>query len=143
MEELGDDGRSVRQGDGFVPCGVRDEVIRIKGADDVIERVVITPRGPIVAEGPDGEALSLRAIWLDTRPVRGMLTIHKSRSFEEFRSACADWPLSSLNMVYADTSGSIGWQIMGDCPCTQERVGHCPKSGMGARRRLGEGPCPA
>ena len=129
LEELGDDGRSVRQGDGFVPCGVRDEVIRVKGADDVIERVVITPRGPIVAEGPDGEALSLRAIWLDTRPVRGMLTMHKSRSFEEFRSACADWPLSSLNMVYADASGSIGWQIMGTVPVRKSGWGTVPSPG--------------
>ena len=129
LEELGDDGRSVRQGDGFVPCGVRDEVIRVKGADDVIERVVITPRGPIVAEGPDSEALSLRAIWLDTPPVRGMLTMHKSRSFEEFRAACADWPLSSLNMVYADASGSIGWQIMGTVPVRKSGWGTVPSPG--------------
>ena len=129
LEELGDDGRTVRQGDGFVPCEVRDEVIRVKGADDVIERVVITPRGPIVAEGPDGEAMSLRAIWLDTRPVRGMLTMHKSRSFEEFRSACADWPLSSLNMVYADASGSIGWQIMGTVPVRKSGWGTVPSPG--------------
>ena len=129
LEELGDDGRTVRQGDGFVPCEVRDEVIRVKGADDVIERVVITPRGPIVAEGPDGEAMSLRAIWLDTRPVRGMLTMHKSRSFEEFRSACAEWPLSSLNMVYADASGSIGWQIMGTVPVRKSGWGTVPSPG--------------
>ena len=129
IEELGDDGRSVRQGDGFVPCQVRDEVIRVKGAPDVNERVVITPRGPIVAEGPGGEALSLRAIWLGIQPVRGMLTVHKSRTFEEFRAACADWPLSSLNMVYADTSGSIGWQIMGTVPVRKSGWGTIPSPG--------------
>ena len=129
IEELGDDGRSVRHGDGFVPCQVRDEVIRVKGAPDVVERVVVTPRGPIVAEGPDGEALSLRAIWLDIQPVRGMLTVHKSRTFEEFRAACADWPLSSLNMVYADASGGIGWQIMGTVPVRKRGWGTIPMPG--------------
>ena len=129
IEELGDDGRSVRQGGGFVPCEVRDEVIRVKGAPDVIERVIVTPRGPIVAEGPDREALSLRAIWLGVQPVRGMLTVHKSRSFEEFRNACADWPLSSLSMVYADTSSSIGWQIMGTTPVRKSGWGTIPRPG--------------
>ena len=129
FEELGDDGRSVRQGDGFVPCEVRDEVISVRGAPDVVERVVVTPRGPLVAEGPGGEALSLRAIWLDALPVRGMLTVHKSRSFEEFRSACGDWPLSSLNMVYADASGRIGWQIMGTAPIRKSGWGTIPMPG--------------
>ncbi len=129
IEELGDDGRSVRQGDGFVPCEVRDEVIRVRGADDVIERVVVTPRGPVVAEGPDGEALSLRAIWLDALPIRGMLTVHRARSFEEFRTACAHWPFSSLNMVYADTAGRIGWQIMGIAPVRKRGWGTIPMPG--------------
>ena len=129
IEQLGDNGRSVREGDGFTQCEVRDEVIKVKGRDDVTERVVVTPRGPIVAEGPGGEALSLRAIWLDTLPVRGMLAIHKSRSFEEFRTNCGDWPLSSLNMVYADASGDIGWQIMGTVPVRKRGWGAMPMPG--------------
>ncbi len=142
IEELGDDGRSVRQGDGFVQCQVRDEVIRVKGAADVVERVVVTPRGPIVAEGPDGEALSLRAVWLGIQPIRGMLTVHKSRSFEEFRAACADWPLSSLNMVYADESGSIGWQIMGTVPVRKRGWGTIPMPGWEADSGWEDDPVP-
>ena len=45
LEEVGPDGRSVRQGDGFVPCEVREEVIRVKGKPDVVEQVMVTPRG--------------------------------------------------------------------------------------------------
>ncbi len=142
IEELGGDGRSVRDGDGFAPCEVRDEVIRVKGHDDVIERVVVTPRGPIVAEGPGGEALSLRAIWLDTLPVRGMLSIHKSRSFEEFRTNCGDWPLSSLNMVYADASGDIGWQIMGTVPVRKKGWGTIPAPGWDAEAGWEDEPAP-
>src|SRR5262249_6804669 len=40
-EQIGPDGRSVRQGDSFVPCEVRDEVIHVKGKPDVVEHVLI------------------------------------------------------------------------------------------------------
>ena len=129
IEQLGPDGTSVRSGSEYVPCRVRRERIRIKGHDDVYERVLETPRGPIVARGPGDEALSLRAIWLDPLPVRGMLRIHKSRSFEQFRAACADWPLSSLSMVYADTQGRIGWQMMGTVPVRRSGWGTLPQPG--------------
>src|SRR5262249_18018307 len=42
VEEVGPDGVSVRQGDGFVPCEVRDEVIRVKGGEAATERVLVT-----------------------------------------------------------------------------------------------------
>ena len=143
LEELGDDGRSVRQGDGFVPCEVRDEVIRVKGADDVIERVVITPRGPIVAEGPgqrgsvaQGDLAGYTACQGNAHDaqvplVRGVPV--------RLRGLAPVVPEHGLRRCVRQHRLADH----GDCPCTQERVGHCPKSGMGARRRLGEGPCPA
>ena len=140
IEQLSPDGRSVRQGDGFVACGERRETIRVKGAPDVIERVLETPRGPIVAQGPGGEALSLRAIWLDPLPVRGILELHKARSFEQFRAACADWPLSTLSMVYADCDGRIGWQMMGTLPLRRSGFGTVPQPGW--KRDAGWGPEP-
>lgn len=129
IEQLSADGKTVRDGDGFVACRVRRETIGVKGAPDVVERVLESPRGPIVARGPGGEALALRAVWLDPRPVRGMLEIHKARTFEQFRSACADWPLSSLSMVYADRGGSIGWQMMGTVPVRRRGFGTVPQPG--------------
>jgi penicillin amidase len=129
IEQLSADGKKVRQGDGFVACGERRETIRVKGAPDVTERVLVTPRGPIVARGPGGEALSLRAIWLDPLPVRGILELHNVRTFEQFRAACADWPLSSLSMVYADAGGRIGWQMMGTVPVRRNGFGTVPQPG--------------
>jgi penicillin amidase len=130
LEELGPDGRSVRQGDGFVECEVRDEVIHVKGGDDVTERVVITPRGPLVGSlVGDGVAMSLRATWLDPRPVEGLLTVHLVKSFEDLRQACRQWPAYSLNVVYADTSGTIGWQLIGDAPQRRGGSGTMPRPG--------------
>ena len=129
IEQLSPDGCRVREGDRFVPCRERSERIRVKGAPDEIERVLETPRGPIVARGPGGEALSLRAIWLDPLPVRGMLDIHRAETFDQFRGACADWPLSSLSMVYADRKGRIGWQMMGSVPVRRRGFGTLPQPG--------------
>jgi penicillin amidase len=123
-EQIGPDGASVREGDRFVPCEVRDEVIHVRNGPPVTERVLITPRGPIVSPAlTDGtEALSLRAVWLDPLPVDGLLRLHQVRSFADFHQAARDWPATSQNVVYADSGGTIGWQIFGLAP--RRRKGH-------------------
>src|SRR5262249_2415244 len=66
LEEVGPDGGSVRTGDQFTPCEVREEVIHVRGARPVTERVLVTPRGPIVSPVlGEQQALSMRAAWLD------------------------------------------------------------------------------
>jgi penicillin amidase len=66
VERLGPDGASVLDGDRYVRCEVRTETIRVKGKPDVVERVLVTPRGPIVgpALGEGRDALSMRATWM-------------------------------------------------------------------------------
>src|SRR5262249_17202136 len=50
LEELRREGEAwqYRQGDRWLPCGVRQEVIRVRGAEPVTEEVLSTPRGPII-----------------------------------------------------------------------------------------------
>ncbi|MDY3561158.1 penicillin acylase family protein [Gemmata sp. JC673] len=123
IETLSSDGRSVRQPDGtFVPCEVVREVVRVRGAADVVEEVLVTPRGPLLTTVlPDTKlAVSLSAVWLRPRPVEGFLTSPTARSFEEFRKPFAHWPALPLNVLYADANGTIGWQLVGEVP---ERAG--------------------
>jgi penicillin amidase len=131
IEEIGSDGKSVRVGDAFVPCECRKEVILVKGGDPVEEDVLITPRGPIIGPALDGEvgAISLRATWLDIRPLRGLSEVHRARSYDEFRRGFEQWPALSLNMVYADTSGTVGWQLVGEVPRRKKGWGTIPLSG--------------
>jgi penicillin amidase len=131
LEEIGPDGRSVRQGDQFIPCTVRDEIIAVKGASAVTESVLITPRGPIVSPALRGAtvALSLRAVWLDPRPLDGLLRLHRVRSFADFHKAAEHWPASSQNMVYADQTGTIGWQMFGQAPRRRHGWGLVPAPG--------------
>jgi penicillin amidase len=131
IEEIGPDGASVRQGDRFVRCDVREEVIAVKGAAPVTERVLVTPRGPLVEPALPGApaALSLRATWLDPLPIAGLWRAQGARSFAEFRRHLADWPLTTQNAVYADTSGTIGWQLFGRAPVRRKGHGAVPLPG--------------
>jgi penicillin amidase len=131
LEEIGPDGTSVRQGDGFAPCRIEEEVIPIKGRQPVVERILITPRGPIISPAlvETKQALSLRATWLDPLPMTGFFRINQVKSFAEFRQAFAHWPIASQNVVYADVSGTIGWQLVGRSPIRKKGHGTIPLPG--------------
>jgi len=131
IEEMGPDGRSVREGDRFVPCEVRQEVIKAKGQEPFEEEILVTPRGPIISPALEGEvgAISLRATWLDPKLPKRLMQMHRSRTFEEFRRCFEEWPASSQNMVYADTSGTIGWQLAGEVPRRRKGWGTVPLAG--------------
>lgn len=126
LETLGPGGTSVRQSDGsFAPCERRTETIRVKGGPDVVEDVLVTPRGPVVSplfDEPGAEVLSIRAVWLDPLPVWGFLGALRTTTFDDFRRCFADWPVLPLNVLYADTTGTVGWQLVGQLP--RRKGGH-------------------
>ena len=131
LERIGPDGQSVLQDGEYVPCQVRREVIRVRGADPVEEEVVVSPRGPIISPALDGElgALSLRAVWLDPLPVQGFLGNLEARTIDEFRAPFADWPILPLGLVYADIQGNIGYQLVGQAPRRRRGYGIVPSAG--------------
>ncbi len=131
VEEIGPDGRSVRSAERFEPCDVRTERIAVKGGDDVVEEVLVTPRGPVIGPAMDGEvgAISLRAVWLEPRPIRGFLRAHEATDFASFRALFEHWPALPLNMVYAGADGTIGWQLVGECPVRRKGWGTIPLAG--------------
>lgn len=130
-EEVGPDGRSVREGDQFVPCEVAEEVINVKRSTPVVEKVLLTPRGPIVSPALHaGEgALSMRATWLDPLPLQGLMSIYRAKSFEQLRQLAVDWPATVQNIVYADATGTIGWQMVGRAPKRKKGFGFIPQAG--------------
>jgi penicillin amidase len=134
LEEIGEDGRSVREGNRFVPCEVRQETIQVKGAPPVVEEVLVTQRGPIISPALDGdlEAISMHATWMDPRPIRGIHAFHRVQSFGQFRHALSQPIGASLNMVYADTSDTIGWQLVGNVPQRQGTWSTVPLPGWDA-----------
>lgn len=66
--------------------------------------------------------LSICGMAMDTGPLEGFLTAHRARSLDEFRESFAHWPGMSLSLVWADTSGTTGWQLVGELPV--RGIGH-------------------
>lgn len=135
LETLGPNGTTVREADGqFHARPIVDEVIHVKGADNVIERVLVTPRGPIISPIVPGltEAVSMRAIWMDPLPLRGFMGVMRAKSFSEFRKPFEHWPALPLNVVYADESGNIGYQLIGNVPVRSLGNGTVPLPGDAA-----------
>ncbi len=133
LEELSPDGTSIRDGEHFVPCEVRREIIRVKGEEPVTEEIIHTPRGPIISPAMEGvtQAISMQAIWTATEPleIRGPISFQHVHTFEEFRQQLAKWSLASLNMIYADSGDSIGWQLAGPVPQRNNTNGLMPLQG--------------
>ena len=131
LEQIGKDGVSAREGSRFIPCEVIDETINVKGRPAHHERVLITPRGPIVghSEEDDSLAFSIKATWLQALPVEGLLEAHKATTCEEFRHSFTKWPHISLNLTYADTHGDIGFQLAGQVPRRIAGFGTMPMPG--------------
>lgn len=145
FERLSPDRTQVRAGDGWEPLEQVTEVIGVKGADDVIERILVTPRGPVVSDSFDVDvdldgtaaksdtsvaALSLAFIGLATDgDVEGYLRAPEARSFEQLRRLFEHWPGMSLNVVYGDVDGHLGWQLVGELPVRRSGRGLVPLPG--------------
>ena len=131
LEQIGEDGVSVREGSRFVPCEVIDETINIKDGPAHHERILVTPRGPIVGQSAsnDSLAISIKATWLQALPVEGLLETHTATTCEEFRQLFTKWPHISLNLAHADTQGDIGLQLAGQVPRRRAGFGTIPMPG--------------
>lgn len=136
LEQIGDDGRSVREGDRFVPCASRREVIAVKGRPPIELDVLVGPRGPIVGDVFDGAqphaaraALALRATWLDPRPYTGLLRAHEVRSPRDFHELFREGSTSSVGAVYADRDGHVAFRIGAEVPVRRRGAGTMPRPG--------------
>jgi len=131
LTDVGEDRTSVRVGDAYVPCDVLSETIEVKGGDDVVEQILVTPHGPIIGPALDdtNASIAMRAVWLDTTPVVGILTAHTARSVANIKAAYKHWPGLPLNVVSADEAGDIAWQLVGETPVRTQGYGTIPMPG--------------
>ncbi len=118
LERLDASGTAALTAGEFQPCDVFDEEIEVRHSQSRRERVVATPRGPVVSAVLDsgGTAVSMRGVWMEPRPVNGFLQLARARSGADLRRAFAAWPFLSLNVVHASLDGDIGWELVGELP---------------------------
>jgi penicillin amidase len=84
----------------------------------------------------------MQATWMQNWPIGSVLRMYRAHTWEQFRQALAQWPLVSLNMVYADTQGTIGWQLVGDIPQRGLGRGALPLPGWDPANHWGGAPVP-
>lgn len=123
-----------RYGDGWETMRVERDTIRVLGEDDVVVDLKFTRHGPVLYEDTARDvAYALRAAWLDVgaAPYLASLRMDQATTWEEFREACSFSRLPGENMVWADTSGRIGWQAVGVAPLRPNWNGLVPVPGDG------------
>lgn len=130
VEHVGRDGRSVREQNAWRACEIREETIAVKGRAAVTERVLVTPRGPIVSPAIGGSdvALSMRGTWMAPRRIGGY-SVYEVKNVDEACALYASYPALSENRIFADTSGRIAWHLVGDVPVRKKGVGMLPAPG--------------
>jgi len=152
-------GDRVRRGEGYEPLTVRTEEIRVRGEDQPRPlRIRSSRHGPLLSDvsvqlqqlgvrtgqasaassdrpsTPATYAVSLA--WAGARPGRTMdalLRLDRAADFRQFRSALSLLSAPSQNLLYADTSGNIGYQLPGSIPVRGRGSGEQPAPGWDAR----------
>lgn len=104
----------------FEPATFYRESIVVKGRPDpVVVDVAVTRHGPIITPLLKGQRAPLALRWsaLDaTRTFDALRGINRARSFDEFRTAAADFTGAALSACYADTAGHVAYLLIGRLP---------------------------
>ncbi len=125
--------------DGARPFGVREETIRVAWGDPVGLRVRETRHGPVIDDfirrgenlTPQGHVLALQATALDgaDTSAEGFARIGTAKNWEEFLDATRRIVTPMQNMVYADTTGNIGFISPARVPIRRKGDGSMPVPG--------------
>jgi penicillin G amidase len=139
-------GDTVREGDSHVPLQVTTEEIRVRGQDQPRTiRIRSSRHGPLLSDvdhllkevaasrsDPNSDAYAVALSWTALKPGHSMdalVAIGQAQNFEDFRAAAALLSAPSQNLLYADTSGNIGYQLAGAIPLRGQGNGTRPSLG--------------
>lgn len=117
-----------RTPDGWAPFQVREEIIEIKGEPALRWPVRETRHGPVISDvsanaaaavgKPDRQVLALQwvALMPDDKTFKAALGFNHAENWSQFMDAARDFGAPQQNIVYADTSGNIGYIAPGRVP---------------------------
>ncbi len=110
------------------------ESIAVKGGAARSVELLFTRHGPVIHVDAAGRrAYAVRSVWQEpgTSPYFAATESMRARDLGAFRKALAHWGTPSLNMVYADTKGHVGWLTSGRAPKRPNWDGLLPVPGDG------------
>ncbi len=132
LETHPDDPNLFRWQDGWERMEVVHETIAVRGHPDQTVEMKFTRHGPVVCEKP-GLAFAVRSVWFTPggSAYFASLSYLDARSPQQFEQALAHWASPSVNQVYADRDGNIGWYVAGFSPVRPNWDGLLPVPGDG------------
>ncbi|GAB3022515.1 penicillin acylase family protein [Spirosoma pulveris] len=110
------------------------ETIPVKGGKPVTATLKYTLHGPVVFEDVQHhKAYAVRSGGLEigSAPYLASLRMNQARNWTEFRKACLYSRVPGENMIWADKTGTIGWQSVGLAPIRKNFTGLVPVPGDG------------
>ncbi|MGZ6037524.1 MAG: penicillin acylase family protein [Phenylobacterium sp.] len=125
-------GDAYRYKSGFEPMKVVHETIEVKGEAPREVTLKFTRHGPVIDEVP-GHAFAMRTVWNlpGASGYFGSSRIWRAKSWGDFKGGQEAWGTPPLNLVFADTSGDIGWSAAGLTPIRPNWDGLLPVPGDG------------
>jgi penicillin amidase len=113
---------------------VLHEEIKVKGQAPVSADLALTRHGPVLyIEREKNRAFAVRGAWLEpgTAPYYGSVRYMRAKNFNQYKEAIEYWGAPTLNHVYADVKGNIGWVPGGLAPIRPTWDGLLPVPGDG------------
>jgi penicillin G amidase len=110
------------------------DTIAVKGEAPAAVELKYTRHGPVLFEDKEHhKAYALRAAWMEigAAPYLASLRMDQARNWEEFRTACGYSRIPAENMVWADLTGTIGYQAVAITPLRHNFSGLVPVPGDG------------
>lgn len=110
------------------------EEVPVKGETPRKVDLKFTRHGPVIyVDEKNNRAFALRSIWFapGSSPYFASMGFMKAQNWGNFRKAAEGWGAPSLNLVYADTKGNIGWNASGFAPVRRNWDGLSPVPGDG------------
>ena len=121
--------------DSWEPFRIVREQILVKSTQPVVADLAFTKHGPVIyVDEKKGRAFAVRSCWLEPgmAPYFRSIDSMRARDFTEFRWSMSAWGAPTLNHVYADAKGNIGWLARGRAPRRPDWDGLLPVPGNGS-----------
>ena len=123
-----------RYRDGWESMRVVRETVPVRGEAEREVNLAFTRHGPVLhVDEARHRAYALRTVWSEpgTAAYLASLRYQRATSWEEFVAALESWGAPSVNQVYADVEGNVGWITAGAVPVRPGWDGLMPVPGDG------------
>ncbi len=128
------DPAQYRYGAGWEAFRIVREEIPVKGGAPAAVELAFTRHGPVLlVDREKNRAYAVRSGWLEAgmSPYLRSIDFLRAKNFEQFRRSLRHWGAPTLNYVYADVAGNIGWATGGLVPRRPNWDGLLPVPGDG------------